>query len=81
MGAILIDFLNQLDYCSVDMLVLLSNPLLRDCNRNPLGIICDMCLSFVLMISFVPFPSQATLTLCLDKKNFELDCLIVRPLD
>ena len=79
MGAISIDFFNQLDYCSLDMLVLLSNPLLRDCNRNPLGtsVICVACLSFALMISFVPFPPQAILTLCLDKKNFELDCLIV----
>jgi len=42
MGAISLDF-NQLEYYSLDMLVLLSNPLLRDCNRNPLGIICDMC--------------------------------------
>ena len=44
------------------------------------SVICVECLSFALMISFVPFPSQPILTLCLDK-NSELDCLIVSPLD
>jgi len=45
------------------------------------SVICVGCLSFTLMISFVPFRSQPILALYLDKKNSKLDCLIVTPLD